>query len=221
MLRTLTRIGCRTFAVLLLLAGVAAGIHLGLAPSGAPTDQDPRQTAQDAARAEEELRATRDWWREYSESAADSDATEKADKLTKIVGEQASTADKEYEKRKKAEENKIPGIDPGEIPDDCNEYSGNRAIGCTLLLKKGFGLDQMPCLEKLWTKESGWNEHASNGGSGAYGIPQALPGNKMATSGSDWQDNPATQIDWGLGYIKGRYQTPCGAWSHFQSAGSY
>ncbi|GAB3945861.1 hypothetical protein GCM10027614_38330 [Micromonospora vulcania] len=80
---------------------------------------------------------------------------------------------------------------------------------------------RVPCLEKLWTKESGWNHKARNSGSGAYGIPQAYPGSKMGKIASDWENNPATQIKWGLGYIKGKYKTPCGAWSHFQSAGSY
>ncbi|GIG65771.1 lytic transglycosylase domain-containing protein [Phytomonospora endophytica] len=220
MLVALTRIGARSFAVLLLFAGVAAGINLGLA-GGGHDDRDTREAAADTARAEDQEGTTRDWWREYSESAADADAEDKATELTKIVGEQASSADEEYERRKEEKENAIPGIDPGEIPDDCDEYSGNRAIGCALLLKEGFGLDQMPCLDKLWDHESGWNEHATNSGSGAYGIPQAYPGDKMASSGSDWQTNPATQIDWGLGYIKGRYGDPCGAWENFVNNGSY
>jgi hypothetical protein len=79
----------------------------------------------------------------------------------------------------------------------------------------GWGDDQFSCLDPLWTKESGWNPYSSNA-SGAYGIPQALPGDKMASSGSDWKTNPATQIKWGLGYIKGRYGTPCAAWSFWQ-----
>ncbi|MBF1674421.1 MAG: hypothetical protein HXO74_00300, partial [Scardovia wiggsiae] len=60
----------------------------------------------------------------------------------------------------------------------------------------------------LFNKESGWRWDASNRSSGAYGIPQALPGSKMATSGADWHDNAATQINWGLNYIKNRYGTP-------------
>lgn len=88
------------------------------------------------------------------------------------------------------------------------------------MLQAGFPLAEMPCLEKLWTKESGWNPKASNP-SGAYGIPQAKPGSKMSSAGSDWQNSAATQIKWGLGYIKGRYNTPCGAWSYFQSKGYY
>lgn len=85
----------------------------------------------------------------------------------------------------------------------------------------GWGDDQFACLVSLWNKESGWNYQAHNRSSGAFGIPQALPGSKMATAGADWQTNPATQIAWGLGYISGRYGTPCGAWGHSQSTGWY
>lgn len=109
----------------------------------------------------------------------------------------------------------------GPIPTSCQEFSGNRATGCAMMLSAGFGIDQFPCLEKLWDHESGWNHRAENKGSGAYGIPQALPGSKMASAGADWRTSPATQIKWGLGYVKGRYKTPCGAWSNFQNNGSY
>ncbi|WP_194410839.1 lytic transglycosylase domain-containing protein [Microbacterium cremeum] len=85
----------------------------------------------------------------------------------------------------------------------------------------GWGDDQFACLVSLWSKESGWRYDAYNSSSGAYGIPQALPGSKMSTAGADWQTNPATQIAWGLGYISGRYGTPCGAWGHSQSTGWY
>jgi hypothetical protein len=87
----------------------------------------------------------------------------------------------------------------------------------------GFGFSgsgQFGCLVNLWNRESHWNTHAANP-SGAFGIPQALPGSKMASAGSDWHDNAATQIKWGLGYIKARYSTPCGAWGHSQSTGWY
>jgi hypothetical protein len=63
--------------------------------------------------------------------------------------------------------------------------------------------------------------YAYNASSGAYGIPQALPGSKMATAGADWETNAATQINWGLGYVNGRYGSPCGAWAHSESAGWY
>lgn len=107
------------------------------------------------------------------------------------------------------------------VPENCEEYSGNRQIGCTLLQEFGFGLDQMPALDDLWTHESGWNHQASNPSSGAYGIPQALPGSKMASVADDWETNPATQIRWGLGYIKDRYGSPDAALAFWQSNGWY
>jgi hypothetical protein len=83
------------------------------------------------------------------------------------------------------------------------------------------GSTQYRCLNLLWTRESGWNPAAFNPDSGAYGIPQALPGSKMSAFGSDWRTNPMTQVRWGLSYIAGRYGTACGAWSHSQSVGWY
>ena len=85
----------------------------------------------------------------------------------------------------------------------------------------GWGQDQFNCLVALWNRESGWRVNAYNASSGATGIPQALPGNKMASAGEDWLTNPATQIRWGLGYISARYQTPCTAWQHSESTGWY
>jgi hypothetical protein len=101
-------------------------------------------------------------------------------------------------------------------------YSGQspRAIAQSLLGGYGWGQSQMPCLNSLWNRESGWNVHAANA-SGAYGIPQALPGSKMSSAGPDWANNPTTQIKWGLGYIKSMYGSPCGAWGHSQSTGWY
>lgn len=84
----------------------------------------------------------------------------------------------------------------------------------------GWGSDQFSCLVSLWTKESGWNYQAYNP-SGATGIPQSLPGSKMATFGDDWQTNAATQIKWGLDYISRGYGTPCSAWGHSQATDWY
>lgn len=96
-----------------------------------------------------------------------------------------------------------------------------QAIAYDMVLARGWGDDQFACLVALWNRESGWRVNAYNAGSGAYGIPQSLPGNKMASAGADWETNPATQISWGLGYIGGRYGTPCGAWDHSESVGWY
>ncbi|WJS92223.1 lytic transglycosylase domain-containing protein [Microbacterium testaceum] len=102
-----------------------------------------------------------------------------------------------------------------------NSPAGAQAAARDMLASRGWGDDQMSCLVSLWNKESGWNYKAYNSGSGAYGIPQALPGSKMSSAGADWQTNAATQVSWGLGYISGRYGTPCGAWGHSQSTGWY
>ncbi|GLI29122.1 hypothetical protein ARHIZOSPH14_33640 [Agromyces rhizosphaerae] len=100
--------------------------------------------------------------------------------------------------------------------------SGAQAIARDMMASSyGWGDDQFGCLVSLWNKESGWNVYAQNPYSGAYGIPQALPGSKMSTAGADWATNAATQIRWGLGYIAGRYGTPCGAWNHSVSVGWY
>jgi hypothetical protein len=96
-----------------------------------------------------------------------------------------------------------------------------RTIAKAMLLKFGFASSQFSCLDTLWTRESHWRVDAHNRTSGAYGIPQALPGSKMASAGSDWRTNPATQITWGLGYIKARYGSPCGALQHSNSVGWY
>jgi len=80
---------------------------------------------------------------------------------------------------------------------------------------------QFSCLDSLWSRESSWSTSASNPGTGAYGIPQALPGVKMASAGVDWQTDAATQIRWGLSYIDGLYGSPCGAWAHEEADGWY
>ncbi len=94
------------------------------------------------------------------------------------------------------------------------------AIAYGLLSSYGFATSQWGCLDDLWQRESGWVYNAENA-SGAYGIPQALPGSKMASAGPDWQTDPTTQIKWGLGYIKSIYGTPCGAWAHEEADGWY
>lgn len=90
-----------------------------------------------------------------------------------------------------------------------------KAYAMEYIAKRGWEFDQFSCLVNLWTKESNWRHLAKNPSSGAYGIPQALPGSKMATEGADWMTNPETQIRWGVKYIAARYKTPCGAWAFF------
>jgi hypothetical protein len=97
----------------------------------------------------------------------------------------------------------------------------NRLLAVALLTPRGWSERQWKCLDRLWTRESSWNHLARNRWSGAYGIPQALPGAKMRSAGTDWRNSAATQITWGLGYIARRYGSPCAAWGHAEAAGWY
>ncbi len=101
------------------------------------------------------------------------------------------------------------------------ELGDPRDIARAMIADHGWSTSEFGCLESLWAKESGWDPQAANPTSSAYGIPQALPGSKMASAGADWATNPATQIEWGLGYISERYGSPCGAWSHSEANGWY
>ena len=100
-------------------------------------------------------------------------------------------------------------------PDRSRSYAQEEAK------KYGWGASQFECLNKLWERESNWRHTADNPKSSAYGIPQALPGSKMASEGSDWETNPKTQIRWGLRYIESRYSNPCNAWQHFTKKNWY
>ena len=96
-----------------------------------------------------------------------------------------------------------------------------KAAAKSMLPAYGWNDAQYQCLEIMWTRESNWNYAAENPSSGAYGIPQSLPANKMASVASDWHDNAVTQITWGLGYIKERYGSPCQAWAWWQKYNWY
>ncbi|WP_189078921.1 lytic transglycosylase domain-containing protein [Mangrovihabitans endophyticus] len=237
MKRLWSRVGVRVTSVGLLVAGVVGGVHLGQLRDVRQHGTEAQMVVQADA---EEIRLLKSGLNDHAadrarRQEAESDAAamaaveatkaaSRAHTLEKKAAKAKAEAKAEAEAKKKAEEAEASGGTvpyAGKIPTSCKEYSGNRATGCALMLDAGFAIDQFPCLNKLWNKESGWNAHASNSGSGAYGIPQALPGSKMGSAGSDWKTNPATQITWGLGYIAGRYNTPCGAWSHSERTGSY
>nr|WP_040688812.1 lytic transglycosylase domain-containing protein [Nocardiopsis lucentensis] len=106
---------------------------------------------------------------------------------------------------------------------DAPAFTGDpKSIALEMVLAEGWAQSEFSgCLEPLWEKESNWNHTAQNPSSGAYGIPQAYPGDRMASHGGDWRTNPATQIAWGIDYIKGTYGTPCEAWAHSQANGWY
>lgn len=96
-----------------------------------------------------------------------------------------------------------------------------QAIAYVMVAQRGWSSQDFDCLVSLWNRESHWNVYSNNTSSGAYGIPQALPGSKMASAGADWRTSARTQITWGLHYIAARYATPCGAWQHSQETGWY
>jgi hypothetical protein len=96
-----------------------------------------------------------------------------------------------------------------------------KALTRALMPIYGLASADFECIDEIWTQESNWNVHADNPHSTAYGIPQALPGSKMATEGADWRNNAETQIRWGLQYIAKRYGTACSAWSFKRSHGYY
>jgi hypothetical protein len=92
----------------------------------------------------------------------------------------------------------------------------NETLGQRMNAAKGWASCWSSLLQ-IWTHESHWNERAHNPSSGAHGIPQALPGSKMASAGPNWETNPVTQIAWGLSYISARYDNPCKAWTFWQN----
>ncbi|GAA4924203.1 hypothetical protein GCM10025331_03980 [Actinoplanes utahensis] len=220
--------GARTASVALLLAGLAGGVQL----AGRHADRD--RAADDAVRARivaQQLTVARKAKHVADRAAravSQQTAEQKAAALTRTDAAHARSLDAAQKKdtaERKAAAEKAARTGPvpytGTIPAACQSFSGSREIGCALMIKSGFPFSEFSCLNELWDHESGWNYKAENKSSGAYGIPQALPGRKMSSAGDDWEISPATQITWGLGYIKGRYDSPCGAWNHFQDVGSY
>ncbi|MEV4845584.1 transglycosylase SLT domain-containing protein [Micromonospora matsumotoense] len=231
MSRLWSRFGARTAAVALLSVGVAGGFYLGedretqqqglTAQVGLQVDQAEYDYQRDR-QADHRRDSAKQRSAEYQARLRAATAAKEAAQRAKAAEAAAASRKKEREAEAKAkeEDGKLKAF-AGPIPASCSSYSGHRKTGCAMLLREGFKIDQMPCLDKLWTKESGWNPKASNSSSGAYGIPQAVPGTKMSSVASDWKTNPATQIKWGLGYIEGRYDNPCGAWAKSQSSGWY
>ncbi|RLV50759.1 lytic transglycosylase domain-containing protein [Nocardioides mangrovicus] len=96
-----------------------------------------------------------------------------------------------------------------------------RELARALMPEYGLKTSEFGCLDRIWTQESKWNVHADNPSSSAYGIPQALPGSKMASAGPDWANSAETQIRWGLGYIQQRYGSACSAWGFKAGHGWY
>jgi hypothetical protein len=194
-----------------------------------PVQYTPADPVADAQRAENAVRDSREADRTRIAAAAAKAAYERAANL----GAQGEAIDKQSAEvkaaKKKAEAAEAAAAaaaakardaaiaNQGYTPGTTDVHEIARQI---LENKFSYGDDQFACFSWIITRESNWNVHAQNP-SGAYGLPQSLPGSKMASVAADWQDNPATQIIWGVQYMKSRYGSPCDAKSHWESAGNY
>jgi hypothetical protein len=200
-------------AIAVLVAMVAGGAGIAVAANRTT----PARAAVSDDRAAELDRANRDYERpSVSPSVSDSPSPSVAPSSPSPVP--TTTAPKPTPTTPKATPKRTTAA---AVPAGCSSYKGNQLVACQLLPSFGFSTSQMSSLVPMWNKESGWSTSAENPSSGAYGIPQALPGSKMGTVASDWRTNPATQIKWGLGYIKDRYGSPASAWSFWQANGWY
>jgi hypothetical protein len=149
------------------------------------------------------------------------EAAAKAAAARKRAAAAAAAAARAAQQRQAAEQQQAQSQPSQAAPAPVTPSGSAQQIALGMLGSYGWSSSQFSCLASLWNEESGWNVTASNPSSGAYGIPQALPGSKMASAGPDWQTDAATQIRWGLGYIKAEYGSPCGAWSHEEADGWY
>lgn len=165
-----------------------------------------------AAEAEAEEKAPLELVLDTAEITADAAAVAAA---TTTLREALTAAQKAAAEKKAAEERAAAAAAAANTPEGAKATA--RAMAAS---KYGWGDGEFSCLESLWTKESGWNYKAYNP-SGATGIPQSLPGDKMASAGADWRTNATTQIAWGLGYIDSVYGSPCSAWGHSQATNWY
>jgi hypothetical protein len=144
-------------------------------------------------------------------------AVQEQDRQKAVVAAKAAAAARREAAAKVAREKARKALEAKKQALVANAQKDPRAAARALLGDYGFDDGQWSCLDNLWNGESGWDFHAENSSSGAYGIPQSLPGSKMGTVASDWRTNPVTQIKWGLQYIRSSYGTPCNAWGQWQS----
>lgn len=172
--------------------------------------------------------------------AADAAVASQQSSLDQLFGQLATlkntTATLEQQYRAGQQSSNDPGGSPGSGSDtgsggddgdlsvpgsEVNDVAAARNYAFGQLIAQGLGSGEQSCLLWLWNRESGWRTNAYNPWSGAYGIPQSLPGSKMAVMGADWRTSYVTQVNWGLAYIASRYGTPCGAWAHSEDVGWY
>jgi len=215
---TLAVAGATTVATIAVASGVAVAAPDGPAGQAAPPRPVARAAADAAADASETTQQLAPVKVHLAAVQRDRLAAASRRAAARREARRRAAAQRAAE-RAAARQAQQPAASPASAP--AVPSGSPQQIAAAMLGSFGWPSSQFGCLQSLWNAESGWNPSASNPISGAYGIPQALPGSKMASAGPDWQTNPATQIKWGLGYIQQVYGSPCAAWSHEQSTGWY
>lgn len=235
--KRVSRISVRGFAVASATAVTTVGAVVGVAAGNeAPSVGNTEATAADATIADIPAGAQAQVQTASLTQQADDQSTQADAAALKSAQESARKAAAETAKSKKdaADEAKAKkDAAARKKKEQAASRSSSRDVG-DLLGKSSYSIaetqaiarqmmagDQFQCFSNIVDHESGWNYKATNAGSGAYGLVQALPGSKMSSAGSDWQTNPATQIKWGLNYMNDRYGSPCGAWSFWQANSWY
>ncbi|MGX1851453.1 transglycosylase SLT domain-containing protein [Streptomyces sp. NBC_01456] len=233
----MSRISVRGFAVASATAVTTVGAVVGVAAGNEPASVgNTEATAADATIADIPAGAQAQVQTASLTQQADDQSTQADTAALKSAQESARKAAAETAKSKKdaAEEAQAKkDADARKKKEQAASRSSSRDVS-NLLGKSSYSVsetqaiarqmmagDQFQCFSNIVDHESGWNYRATNAGSGAYGLVQALPGSKMSSAGSDWQTNPATQIKWGLNYMNDRYGSPCGAWSFWQANSWY
>ncbi|MFF9195138.1 transglycosylase SLT domain-containing protein [Streptomyces sp. NPDC014779] len=228
----MSRISVRGFAVASATAVTTVGAVVGVASGNAAqaSDDNFEATAADTtlladipAGEQAQVQVTSlSEQADVQAAAADSLARKSAEEAARIQAAKDAeakkkAADKAEQERKEKEEAERASRSAVRDATSFAAQSSYSIAEVKAIARQMIPADQFQCFSNIVDHESGWNYRATNPSSGAYGLVQALPGSKMASAGADWQTNPATQIKWGLSYMNGRYDSPCGAWSFWQA----
>nr|WP_237517379.1 transglycosylase SLT domain-containing protein [Streptomyces sp. SID4941] len=235
-----SRISVRGFAVASATAVTTVGAVVGVASGSTPAadDNNFEAAAADttlladipAGQQAQVQTASLTQQADAQASAADAAAKKSAEETARLQAAKDAKSKKQAaedkleeerkEKERKAEEERVSRSSVR----DASSFSAKGSYTVAevqAMARQMVPADQFQCFSNIVDHESTWNYLAVNPSSGAYGLVQAYPGNKMASAGADWQTNPATQIKWGLSYMNGRYGSPCGAWSFWLEHQSY
>ncbi|GGF54204.1 hypothetical protein GCM10011519_30140 [Marmoricola endophyticus] len=202
---TVLRAGVRTTLVTGGVAAVATGVTVGGGVMSAQLSAGSAAVAGDFAPTSASAKTTLDAQEVLARGAA----------VTRSADDRRAEADR-IKQRELGDAKAVATTGTQKI-----DQSDPKDLARALLPEFGMTSADFQCVDNIWSQESGWNTHADNPSSSAYGIPQALPGSKMASAGPDWENNAETQIRWGLGYIQSRYGSACSAWGFKQSHGWY